>query len=56
MAKKKGLYKGRKKKLDHKQVAEIKARVSQGDKKSEIAREFSMSRETLYQVLRSYID
>lgn len=52
LAKKRGAYKGRKAILSKKQVEEIKARVANGDKKSHIARDFGISRETLYQYLR----
>ena len=33
-------------------IDEIKKRVAEGDKKSHIARDFGISRETLYQYLR----
>ena len=52
LAKKRGVYKGRKAVLSQEQIDEIKQRVVQGDKKSQIARDFSISRETLYQYLR----
>lgn len=52
LAKKRGAYKGRKAILSKAQVEEIKARVANGDKKSHIARDFGISRETLYQYLR----
>jgi len=52
LAKKRGAYKGRKPVLSNEQVDEIKRRVSNGDKKSHIARDFGISRETLYQYLR----
>ena len=52
LAKKRGAYKGRKAILSKEQVEEIKARVANGDKKSHIARDFGISRETLYQYLR----
>jgi len=52
LAKKKGLYKGRKPSLSNEQVAEIKLRLDNGDKKSQIARDFGISRETLYQYIR----
>lgn len=52
LAKKRGAYKGRKSALSHEQMNEIKKRVAQGEKKSHIARDFSISRETLYQYLR----
>lgn len=52
LAKQKGKYKGRKKVLSDEQVTELKDRVEKGHKKSHIARDFSISRETLYQYLR----
>lgn len=52
LAKKRGAYKGRKAILSQKQIDEIKVRVMNGDKKSHIARDFGISRETLYQYLR----
>jgi DNA invertase Pin-like site-specific DNA recombinase len=52
LAKKRGVYKGRKAILSQEQVNEIKERVDQGNKKSHIARDFNISRETLYQYLR----
>ncbi len=52
IAKKRGAYKGRKAVLSKDQIEEIKARVANGDKKSHIARDFNISRETLYQYLR----
>lgn len=52
LAKKRGAYKGRKAALSPEQIEEIKTRVKQGDKKSHIAQDFGISRETLYQYLR----
>ena len=52
LAKKRGAYKGRKTVLSQDQIEEIKIRVTQGDKKSHIARDFGISRETLYQYLK----
>ena len=52
IAKNKGLYRGRKKCLTQEQVEEIKARVDKGDKKSHVARDFGISRETLYTYMR----
>lgn len=52
LAKKRGAYKGRKAVLSKVQIEEIKFRVNNGDKKSHIARDFGISRETLYQYLR----
>ncbi len=52
IAKKRGAYKGRKKSLTPEKIKALKKRVSKGDKKSEIAREFGISRETVYQYMR----
>ena len=52
LAKRRGAYKGRKAVLSQNQIDDIKKRVAQGDKKTHIARNFSISRETLYQYLR----
>jgi DNA invertase Pin-like site-specific DNA recombinase len=52
IAKQKGVYKGRKPSLDAVQVEELRRRVEAGDKKAAIARDFGISRETLYTYLR----
>jgi DNA invertase Pin-like site-specific DNA recombinase len=49
IAKKAGVYKGRKPSLTPERVAELRARISAGEKKAALAREFGISRETLYQ-------
>ncbi|MBR0560507.1 recombinase family protein [Neokomagataea anthophila] len=54
LAKKRGAYRGRKRVLSHEQVADILQRISDGETKAAIAREYGISRETLYQYLRSY--
>ena len=51
-AKKRGVYTGRKKALSDKQVAEIRQRIAAGQPKAALAREYGVSRETLYQHLR----
>ncbi len=51
-AKKRGVYAGRKRALTDAQVAEIRRRVAGGETKSSLAREYAVSRETLYQSLR----
>jgi DNA invertase Pin-like site-specific DNA recombinase len=53
LAKQRGVYRGRKKSLNQEQLLELKRRVSLGEKKALIARDFGISRETLYQYLRS---
>jgi DNA invertase Pin-like site-specific DNA recombinase len=49
IAKKAGVYKGRKPSLTPERIAELRARVSAGETKAALAREFGISRETLYQ-------
>lgn len=52
LAKKRGAYRGRKRSLSPDQIRELKQRVGAGEQKSKIAREFGISRETVYQYLR----
>ncbi len=52
LAKQRGAYKGRKKSLSGAAVAEIRQRLSAGASKAQLAREFGVSRETLYSSLR----
>lgn len=52
LAKKRGAYKGRKKSLTQEQVISIKQQIAKGESKSKIARDFGISRETLYQYLK----
>jgi len=49
IAKKAGLFKGRKPSLRPDQVQELAKRITQGEKRAALAREFGISRETLYQ-------
>ena len=49
LAKKAGVYKGRKPSLSTERAAELRKRVQAGEKKAALAREFGISRETLYQ-------
>ena len=53
IAKKNGVYKGRKPSLTPEQAAELRKRVAAGEKKAGIARDFNISRDTLYQYLRA---
>jgi DNA invertase Pin-like site-specific DNA recombinase len=53
LAKKRGAYRGRKKALSPEQVAALRQRAAAGEQKAALAREFGISRETLYQYLRS---
>lgn len=52
LAKQRGAYRGRKKALVDEQVAELRRRASAGEAKTILAREFCISRETLYQSLK----
>ena len=52
LAKQRGAYRGRKKALEPEKVAELRQRAASGAKKAPLAREFGISRETLYQYLR----
>jgi DNA invertase Pin-like site-specific DNA recombinase len=51
-AKQRGAYRGRKPTLSQEQIQRLQYRATQGDKKTRIARDFGISRETLYQYLR----
>jgi len=51
LAKKAGVYKGRKPSLTPVQVAEIRKRVEAGEKKATLAAEYQISRQTLYAAL-----
>lgn len=53
LAKARGAYRGRKKALSDDQVVELRRRAGGGEKKSMLAREFGISRETLYQYLKA---
>ena len=53
LAKQRGAYRGRKKALAPERVAELRQRAAAGEKKAQLAREFGVSRETLYQYLRT---
>lgn len=52
LAKKRGAFKGRKKSLSQAEVVEIHQRIASGMSKAKVARDFSISRETLYKYLR----
>jgi DNA invertase Pin-like site-specific DNA recombinase len=51
LAKRKGLYTGRKPSLSPDRVAQLRTRVAAGESKSELAKEFKISRQTLYSAL-----
>jgi DNA invertase Pin-like site-specific DNA recombinase len=52
LAKQRGAYRGRKRALSDAQAAEARGQVATGKKKAHVAREFGISRETLYKYLR----
>lgn len=52
LAKQRGAYRGRKRAISDKDLQKLKDRVASGEKKAQIARDFGISRETLYQYLR----
>jgi DNA invertase Pin-like site-specific DNA recombinase len=56
IAKRAGVYKGRKPALTQVQAEDLKLRVASGAKKSALAKELGISRETLYQYLRVSTD
>ena len=51
LAKKRGAFKGRKKSLSQAEVAELRQQITAGMSKAQVAREFGISRQTLYQYL-----
>ena len=53
LAKQRGAYRGRRKSLSPEQAAQLSQRVRAGEPKASLAREFGISRETLYQYLRT---
>lgn len=52
-AKMRGVYRGRKKKLSDNQVVSLIDRACAGESKSKLARDFEISRQTLYRYLKS---
>ena len=53
LARQRGAYRGRKKSLSPERVAELLRRVAAGERKTSLARAFGISRETLYNYLRT---
>ena len=53
LAKAKGLYRGRKASLSLEQQVELRSRVARNESKSLLAREFGVSRETIYKYIRA---
>jgi DNA invertase Pin-like site-specific DNA recombinase len=52
LAKKRGAYRGRRRSLTDVEAAEARVHVAAGKKKAQVARDFGISRETLYKYLR----
>ena len=53
LAKQRGAYRGRKKALSPERVAALRRRAAAGEQKAKLAREFGISRETIYHYLRT---
>ena len=53
LARQRGAYRGRARALSAEQVAQLRERVADGAAKATLAREFGVSRETIYQYLRA---
>jgi len=53
LAKQRGAYRGRRKSLTTEQIDQLTRRAAAGEPKSALAREFNISRETVYQYLRA---
>ncbi|MBY0455905.1 MAG: recombinase family protein [Gemmataceae bacterium] len=56
IAKQRGAYRGRRKALADERARELCRRIASGEKKSSLAREYGISRETLYQYLRQALE
>ena len=52
LAKQRGAYKGRKKALSAEAAMQLRAHIAAGLSKAKVAREFGISRQTLYQYLQ----
>lgn len=53
LAKQRGAYSGRKKTLSKQQIISLQSRIAAGEQKTKVARDFGISRETVYQYLRA---
>jgi DNA invertase Pin-like site-specific DNA recombinase len=53
LAKRAGVYRGRKPSLTSERAVELRKRVTSGGKKAVLEREFGISRETLYQYVHA---
>jgi DNA invertase Pin-like site-specific DNA recombinase len=56
LAKQRGAYRGRKKSLSPDKIEELRRRVNAGQTKAQVARDFGISRETLYNYLAQAIE
>ncbi|MHB8131930.1 MAG: recombinase family protein [Mobilitalea sp.] len=52
LAKARGVYRGRKRSLSDTEIAEIRQRIDAGEQKAKVAREYHISRDTLYEYLK----
>lgn len=52
LAKAKGVYKGRKPALNTERIKQLRERAAAGENRTKLAKEFGISRETLYQYIR----
>jgi DNA invertase Pin-like site-specific DNA recombinase len=52
LAKQRGAYRGRRKALSPPGVSQLRSRIAEGVSKAKVAREFGISRQTLYEYLR----
>jgi DNA invertase Pin-like site-specific DNA recombinase len=53
LAKQRGAYRGRKKALSTEQIEKLQKRAGTGEQKAKLAREYGISRETLYPYLKT---
>ena len=53
LAKQRGVYQGRRRSLNDRQAEQLRERAAVGEPKAVLAREFGISRETVYQYLRA---
>ncbi len=53
LAKQRGAYRGRERLLKQEQIADMKHRIEAGKSKAKVARDFGISRQTVYQYLRA---
>ena len=53
LAKMRGVYLGRKRSLNEVQISELRRRVTAGEQKATLARDYGISRETLYQYIKT---